>query len=172
MYRSFFFCLLVSLATAQNSVVTTELWCVAKNNAEDSALQSALDWACGAGGADCSPIQQSGPCYDPSDIQNTASYAFNDYFLKHGMTDESCNFDNTAAVTSLNPSFGKCKFPSSLSGSNRSSSSSSSSTATFGLGPSQDLNGSNQISQQLVLLPLITSLLLIASYNPWLICLP
>lgn len=104
MYRRFFFCLLVSLATAQNSVVTTELWCVAKNNAEDSALQSALDWACGAGGADCSPIQQGGPCYDPSDIQNTASYAFNDYFLKHGMTDESCNFDNTAAVTSLNPS--------------------------------------------------------------------
>ncbi|KAK8712151.1 hypothetical protein V6N13_147398 [Hibiscus sabdariffa] len=35
----------------------TELWCVAKNNAEDAALQGALDWACGQGGADCGPIQ-------------------------------------------------------------------------------------------------------------------
>ena len=77
---------------------------MAKNNAEDNALQAALDWACGAGGADCSPIQQGGPCYDPSNIQNTASYAFNDYFLKHGLNDESCSFDNTAAITSLNPS--------------------------------------------------------------------
>ncbi|KAL6145063.1 PREDICTED: PLASMODESMATA CALLOSE-BINDING PROTEIN 5-like [Fragaria vesca subsp. vesca] len=160
---------LAALSTAQNSVVTTELWCVAKNNAEDSALQSALDWACGAGGANCSPIQPGAPCYDASDIQNTASYAFNDYFLKNGMTDDSCNFDNTAALTSLNPSFGNCKMPSSLSGSNRSS---SSSTASYGLGPSQDLNGSNKVSHQLVLLPLITSLLLIASYNTWVICLP
>ncbi|KAL6137943.1 hypothetical protein ACLB2K_063232 [Fragaria x ananassa] len=103
---------LATLSTAQNSVVTTGLWCVAKNNAEDSALQSALDWACGDGGANCSPIQSGAPCYDASDIQNTASYAFNDYFLKNGMTDDSCNFDNTAALTSLNPSFGNCKMPS------------------------------------------------------------
>lgn len=85
-------------------VPAQELWCVAKNNAEDSALQAAIDWACGAGGADCAPIQQGGPCYDPSNLQNTASYVFNDYFLKHGLSDDSCNFDNTAAITSLNPS--------------------------------------------------------------------
>lgn len=89
---------------AQNGVVKTELWCVAKNNAVDAALQSAIDWACGPGGADCSPIQQGGPCYDPSDVQSTASFAFNDYYLKHGMTDDSCFFENTAALTSLNPS--------------------------------------------------------------------
>lgn len=91
--------------SAQNGAVSAgKLWCVAKNNAEDAALQSALDWACGAGGANCGPIQQGGPCYDPTDIQNTASYAFNDYFLKNGMTVESCNFDNAAALTSLDPS--------------------------------------------------------------------
>lgn len=84
--------------------VSTQLWCVAKNNAEDAALQGALDWACGPGGADCSPIQQGGPCYDPSDVQTMASYAFNDYFLKNGLTDDGCNFGNNAAVTSLNPS--------------------------------------------------------------------
>lgn len=83
---------------------TVELWCVAKNNADDAALQSAIDWACGPGGASCGPIQTGGPCYDASDILRTASFAFNDYFLKHGMTDDSCNFANSAALTSLNPS--------------------------------------------------------------------
>lgn len=82
-------------------VIPTQLWCVANNNAEDTALQGGLDWACGQGGVDCSPIQQGGPCCDPSDVQQMACYAFNDYNLKHGMTDESCNFDHSAAVTSL-----------------------------------------------------------------------
>lgn len=86
---------------------------MAKNNAEDAALQAALDWACGQGGANCSPIQQGGACYNPSDILNTASYAFNDYFLKNGMTSDACSFSNTAAITTLNPSHGNCKFPSS-----------------------------------------------------------
>lgn len=81
-----------------------QLWCVAKNNAEDSALQQALDWACGAGGANCGSIQNGGPCYDPNDLIDMASYAFNDYCLKHGMTDETCNFSNTAALTALDPS--------------------------------------------------------------------
>ncbi|XP_031105987.1 PLASMODESMATA CALLOSE-BINDING PROTEIN 5-like [Ipomoea triloba] len=114
-----FFCLLWSLCAAQggggSTGVAVELWCVAKNNAEDAALQSAIDWACGAGGADCAPIQPGGPCYDASDVLRTASFAFNDYSLKHGMTQDSCNFQNTAALTSLNPSFNGCKFPSSFS---------------------------------------------------------
>ncbi|XP_071735812.1 PLASMODESMATA CALLOSE-BINDING PROTEIN 5-like isoform X2 [Rutidosis leptorrhynchoides] len=98
--------------------VTLNLWCVAKNNAEDSALQSAIDWACGIGGADCTPIQQGGPCYDPADIRKTASYAFNNYCTKNGMTEDTCNFANTAALTSLDPSHSSCKFPSSLEGKN------------------------------------------------------
>ncbi|XP_068345367.1 PLASMODESMATA CALLOSE-BINDING PROTEIN 5-like [Pyrus communis] len=158
------FCLLILPSTAKDGVVTTELWCVAKNNAEDALLLTALNWACGPGGADCSPIQQGGPCYDPTDIQNTASYAFNDYFLKHGMTDDSCNFDNTAALTSLNPSHDKCKFPSSLSASNASISSPSTAYEN-GMGPSENLNGSNKISEQWIW-PLVTSFLVIA-YNTW-----
>ncbi|KAK3012370.1 hypothetical protein RJ639_012727 [Escallonia herrerae] len=130
---------------AQNSGATAvELWCVAKNNAEDAALQSALDWACGAGGADCGPIQQGGPCYDAADIQKTASFAFNDYFLRHGMAEDSCNFDNTAALTSLNPSHHNCKFPSSLTV--RNGSSSGSSTAGLGGPDSADLSGSHSIA--------------------------
>ncbi|XP_027343318.1 PLASMODESMATA CALLOSE-BINDING PROTEIN 5-like [Abrus precatorius] len=89
-----------------------EVWCVAKNNAEDAALQSAVEWACSVGGADCGAIQGGGACFDPSSVQNTASYAFNDYFRKHDISDENCNFGNNAAITSLNPSYGNCKFPS------------------------------------------------------------
>ncbi|XP_076925515.1 PLASMODESMATA CALLOSE-BINDING PROTEIN 5-like, partial [Bidens hawaiensis] len=103
----------------QQQPASLNLWCVAKNNAEDSALQSAIDWACGTGEADCTPIQQGGPCYDGSDIRKTASYAFNDYCTKNGMTEDTCNFANTAALTSLDPSHGGCKFPSSMAGKTR-----------------------------------------------------
>ena len=70
-----------SVSKAQVGVVGTELWCMAKNKAEDMVLQTALDWACGPCAVNCSPIQQGGPCYDASDIVVTTTYAFNDYSL-------------------------------------------------------------------------------------------
>ncbi|XP_074356924.1 PLASMODESMATA CALLOSE-BINDING PROTEIN 5-like [Apium graveolens] len=143
------------LTTKQSAQIRgQELWCVAKNNAEDAALQSALDWACSSGGADCTAIQQGGPCYDPADIQRTASFAFNDYFLKHGLTEDSCNFDNAAALTSLNPSHANCKFPSSSTGKNGNFTGSSS----VGTGPTfADINNSNSIDclRFWVLIPVI-----------------
>ncbi|KAK6919729.1 X8 domain [Dillenia turbinata] len=140
---------------SNGGMVTVELWCVAKNNAEDSALQSALDWACGPGGANCGPIQPGGLCYDTSDIIQTASYAFNDYYLNHGLTVDSCYFNNNAALTSLDPSHGNCKFPSSFTRSNGSLSGSPPST---GLGSqSSDLNGyreeSNRVRVWSLLIP-------------------
>ncbi|CAN4105028.1 unnamed protein product [Withania somnifera] len=121
--------------------VAVELWCVAKNNAEDAALQSAIDWACGPGGANCGPVQPGGPCYDAKDLQRTASFVFNDYFLKHGMTEDACNFDNTAALISINPSHNGCKFPSS-----KSSSGSFSGSTNGGSGPaSEDLSSGSSI---------------------------
>ncbi|CAL5038864.1 unnamed protein product [Urochloa decumbens] len=93
-----------------------QLWCVAKNNAEDGALQSAIDWACSVDGgrADCAAIQQGGACYDPPDLQRHASYAFNDYFLRSGgaASPAACDFSGAAALTALNPSRGSCAFPS------------------------------------------------------------
>ncbi|KAM0919673.1 hypothetical protein ACQ4PT_008046 [Festuca glaucescens] len=95
-----------------------QLWCVAKNNAEDGALQSAIDWACGPnGGADCRAIQQGGACYEPPDLLAHASYAFNDYFLRSGgaASPAACDFSGAAALIGLNPSHGNCVFPSSSS---------------------------------------------------------
>ncbi|KAM3191513.1 hypothetical protein ACQJBY_069037 [Aegilops geniculata] len=84
-----------------------QLWCVAKNNAEDGALQSAIDWACSPnGGADCRAIQQGGACYEPPDLLAHASYAFNDYFLRSGgaASPAACDFSGAAALIGLNPS--------------------------------------------------------------------
>ncbi|KAM0845501.1 hypothetical protein ACQ4PT_056337 [Festuca glaucescens] len=95
-----------------------QLWCVAKNNAEDGPLQSAIDWACGPnGGADCRAIQQGGACYEPPDLLAHASYAFNDYFLRSGgaASPAACDFSGAAALIGLNPSHGNCVFPSSSS---------------------------------------------------------
>ncbi|KAG7012010.1 PLASMODESMATA CALLOSE-BINDING PROTEIN 5, partial [Cucurbita argyrosperma subsp. argyrosperma] len=106
----------------------TELWCVAKNNADDASLQSALDWACGAGGADCSPIQPGGACYDASNVQNMASFAFNDYFR-----------------------YGNCRIPaSSLRNGNFSSQ-----TPSVGLGPSEDISGSGRKSGRSRVWPMV-----------------
>ncbi|OIT27801.1 PREDICTED: PLASMODESMATA CALLOSE-BINDING PROTEIN 5-like [Nicotiana attenuata] len=154
------FSLLSTLCAAQGGSSsggggTVELWCVAKNNAEDAALQSAIDWACGPGGANCGPIQPGGPCYDASDIQKTASYAFNDYFIRHGMTQDACNFDNAAALISINPSHGGCKFPSSK---NRSGNFSGS--TNVGLGPtSEDLSTSSYIPRRWIYILMAINLL-------------
>ncbi|KAK4339779.1 hypothetical protein RND71_041241 [Anisodus tanguticus] len=101
-------------------------WCVAKNGAGQTALQSALDYACGMG-ADCSAIQQSGSCYNPNSLHSHASYAFNSYFQKNpGQT--SCDFGGAAMITSSNPSSGSCVFP--ASGSSSSSPSTPTPTTT------------------------------------------
>ncbi|KAK7269468.1 hypothetical protein RIF29_22195 [Crotalaria pallida] len=88
-------------------------WCVAKTGAPQTALQSALDYACG-NGADCSQVQQGGSCYSPVTLQNHASYAFNSYYQKHPAP-TSCDFGGTATLVNTNPSSGSCVYPSSSS---------------------------------------------------------
>lgn len=78
-------------------------WCVASQSASKTALQVALDYACGFGGIDCSAIQSGGSCYYPNSIRDHASYAFNTYFQKNPVPN-SCNFGGTAITTNTNPS--------------------------------------------------------------------
>ncbi|XP_019187616.1 PREDICTED: mucin-2-like [Ipomoea nil] len=103
-------------------------WCVARSGVPEITLQSALDYACGIGGADCSTIQQSGSCYNPNSLQNHASFAFNSYYQKNPVP-TSCDFGGAAMVTSTNPSSGSCVYPTSGSSSSSSPSSSSSSSS-------------------------------------------
>ncbi|XVF14490.1 hypothetical protein REPUB_Repub09cG0064600 [Reevesia pubescens] len=78
-------------------------WCVASQSASHTALQVALDYACGYGGADCAAIQLGGGCYNPNTVHAHASYAFNSYFQKNPVP-SSCNFGGTAVTTSIDPS--------------------------------------------------------------------
>ncbi|XP_010100992.2 PLASMODESMATA CALLOSE-BINDING PROTEIN 1 isoform X2 [Morus notabilis] len=86
-------------------------WCIASPTASDTALQVALDYACGYGGADCSILQSGASCYNPNTVRDHASYAFNDYFQKNPIP-TSCNFGGTAQLTNTDPSNGSCRYAS------------------------------------------------------------
>ncbi|KZV53787.1 hypothetical protein F511_00053 [Dorcoceras hygrometricum] len=43
---------------------TNQTYCTAKDGADEKMVQAALDWACGPGKVDCSPILQGQACYD------------------------------------------------------------------------------------------------------------
>ncbi|EPS57844.1 hypothetical protein M569_16973 [Genlisea aurea] len=90
-------------------------WCVARSDATQQALQSALDYACNSGLADCAPIEPSGLCFLPNTVQAHASYAFNSYFQRKGNAAGSCSFAGTASIATTDPSYGSCDYPASPS---------------------------------------------------------
>ncbi|KAL6135138.1 hypothetical protein ACLB2K_067366 [Fragaria x ananassa] len=85
-------------------------WCIADEQTPDGELQAAIDWACGAGGADCSKIQINQPCFSPNTLKDHASYAFNNYYQKFKHKGASCYFKGAAMITELDPSHGPCKY--------------------------------------------------------------
>ncbi|PKA61253.1 Glucan endo-1,3-beta-glucosidase 2 [Apostasia shenzhenica] len=78
-------------------------WCIARSDASSQALQAALDYACGAGAADCLPIQASGLCYLPNSLQAHASYAFNSFYQRSGAAPGACDFAGTATISVTDP---------------------------------------------------------------------
>ncbi|CAN6359005.1 unnamed protein product [Urochloa humidicola] len=102
-------------ATPATSLAGGGSWCVASPSASSTSLQVALDYACGQGGADCSPIQQGGSCFNPDTVRDHASYAFNSYYQKNPVQ-TSCDFGGTAVLTSTNPSTSSCQFPATSTG--------------------------------------------------------
>ncbi|XP_077221228.1 major pollen allergen Ole e 10-like [Tasmannia lanceolata] len=85
-------------------------WCVARVGVLQADLQNALDWACGLGMADCSPIQSGGVCFEPETIVSHASFAFNSFYQQNGDSDIACNFGGTATLITRNPSYGSCVY--------------------------------------------------------------
>ncbi|XP_042488383.1 PLASMODESMATA CALLOSE-BINDING PROTEIN 3-like [Macadamia integrifolia] len=138
---------LVVVVVLGGGVVEGQSWCVAVSNINSQSLQTALDYACGAG-ADCTPIQASGLCYQPNTVQSHASYAFNSYYQRMGEATGACVFGGTATIATSDPSYGSCVYPSSQSaaGGNTSTTTPTSTTPTtttptsttpfYGLGPS------------------------------------
>ncbi|XP_019199864.1 PREDICTED: PLASMODESMATA CALLOSE-BINDING PROTEIN 3-like isoform X2 [Ipomoea nil] len=104
---------LLFLAMAGHSSAT---WCICKGGMSDSELQTTLDYACG-NGADCNPIHQNGPCYNPNTVRAHCNYAVNSFFQKKGQAAGTCDFSSTASITTTDPSINGCAYPSSASGS-------------------------------------------------------
>ncbi|XP_057415907.1 PLASMODESMATA CALLOSE-BINDING PROTEIN 1-like [Lotus japonicus] len=90
-------------------------WCVARSDASNDALQTALDYACGVGGADCFPLQPDQLCFLPNTIQAHASYAFNSFYQRKTRAPGSCDFSGTATIATTDPSYGSCVYPSTIS---------------------------------------------------------
>ncbi|KAL2486076.1 Glucan endo-1 [Abeliophyllum distichum] len=92
------------------SANSSTVFCIAKPGADENSLKSGLNWACGPGKANCKAIQQGQPCYLPDTWQNHASYAYNDYYKKMFSSGGTCDFDGTAMTTTVDPSYGSCRF--------------------------------------------------------------
>jgi hypothetical protein len=78
-------------------------WCVCRPELADSALQKALDYACGAG-ADCKPILQSGACFAPDTVKAHCSYAVNSFYQRNSQNPQACVFSGTATLSNSDPS--------------------------------------------------------------------
>ncbi|XP_057971487.1 glucan endo-1,3-beta-glucosidase 2-like isoform X2 [Malania oleifera] len=100
----------VGPASGKSNGTANQTYCTAKEGADPKMLQAGLDWACGPGKVNCSTLLQGGQCYEPDNVAAHASYAFNAYYRKEGMTPDACNFKGVAAITTSDPSHGSCAF--------------------------------------------------------------
>ncbi|XP_078175793.1 putative glucan endo-1,3-beta-glucosidase A6 isoform X2 [Carex rostrata] len=99
-----------------NSPYKGPIWCVyaGGKNANVTELSGALQYACGQGNGTCNAIQSSGKCYRPNSLAVHASWAFNLYWQQFRKSGGTCYFNGFAAQTAKDPSYGSCRFPSSL----------------------------------------------------------
>lgn len=105
---------LTGAGTVLANDTTNQTFCVAKQGADSKMLQAALDWACGPGKVDCSPLLQGHPCYEPDNVVSHSTYAFNAYFQLMGKSPGTCDFKGVATITTTDPSHGSCAFPGSI----------------------------------------------------------
>ncbi|XP_010267790.1 PREDICTED: glucan endo-1,3-beta-glucosidase 3-like [Nelumbo nucifera] len=89
---------------------TNQTYCIARDSADPKMVQAALDWACGPGKVDCSPLLQGQPCYEPDTVNAHATYAFNAYYHQMEMASGTCYFNGVATITTTDPSHGSCIF--------------------------------------------------------------
>ncbi|KAA8539456.1 hypothetical protein F0562_026148 [Nyssa sinensis] len=89
--------------------VAGKKWCVPRAEASDAALQANIDYACSKG-LDCRPIQAGGACFNPVNVRSHASYIMNTFYQTNGRHDYNCDFAHTGVLTTVNPSYGACRF--------------------------------------------------------------
>ena len=92
------------IGTFMANDTTNQTYCIAMDGFDSKTLQAALDWACGPGRANCSEIQPGESCYQPNNVKNHASYAFDSYYQKEGKSQGTCDFKGVAMITTTDPS--------------------------------------------------------------------
>ncbi|EPS58986.1 hypothetical protein M569_15824, partial [Genlisea aurea] len=89
------------------------LWCVVANGVRNAtSLTAALTYACGNGNGTCDGIRPGGKCFRPDSLIRHASYGFSSYWAQFSAQGATCSFNGLATLTSKDPSYGYCKYPS------------------------------------------------------------
>lgn len=126
---AFVFALLLLAMTGHSNAA----WCACKG-LSDAVLQKTLDYACGAG-ADCNPVHQNGPCFNPNTVRAHCNFAVNSYFQKKGQAAGACDFSGTATVTATDPSTAGCVYPATASSTTPTTNGPTTTTANTGGSP-------------------------------------
>ncbi|CAN6312327.1 unnamed protein product [Urochloa humidicola] len=107
---------LVAAVLLLSSTLAASEFCVCRSDQSTAVLQKAIDFSCGPqGNADCSAILQGGGCYNPNTVAAHCSWAANSYYQNNKAKGATCDFDGAAAISTTDPSFSGCTFPSSAS---------------------------------------------------------
>ncbi|CAN6289109.1 unnamed protein product [Urochloa humidicola] len=107
---------LVAAVLLLSSTLAASEFCVCRSDQATAVLQKAIDFSCGPqGNADCSPILQGGGCYNPNTVAAHCSWAANSYYQNNKAKGATCDFDGAATISTTDPSFSGCTFPSSAS---------------------------------------------------------
>ncbi|KAJ3681219.1 hypothetical protein LUZ60_015708 [Juncus effusus] len=92
------------------------LWCVTKRGrVNETLIQNAVSYACEQASNICKAVQKGGKCFEPNSLKAHANWAFNSYWQQFRKIGGTCSFNGLAVLTTKDPSYGSCKFPSSLS---------------------------------------------------------
>lgn len=78
------------------------IWCVSNTAADPTALEAALNYACGV--IECSAIEKNQRCYAPNTMASHASWAFNRYWQEYKSVGGTCDFGGAALLTNIDPS--------------------------------------------------------------------
>ncbi|KAL7618943.1 glucan endo-1,3-beta-D-glucosidase [Lactuca sativa] len=100
----------IILEPANGQAPTQQTWCVAKPSASDVELYNNMYYACSF--VNCDVIHPQGACYEPQVLINQASVVMNSYYQKQGRNYWNCDFNKSALITIVDPSYGNCKFDS------------------------------------------------------------
>lgn len=93
----------------ESPTASSKKYCVPKAGVTNAELQSNLDYAC-SHGTDCRPIQPGGPCAEPPTLRSRATFAMNSFYRTKGQVDSACHFSGTAQITTVDPSYGNCRY--------------------------------------------------------------